>query len=231
LAVVASGALAFAPLAFADPDEAWLTRAPLATDIRPLLVVVLDHRAMAQRGCCSALRPAHDYSEAVAGPDRCEPDHVYWRRGPGPAPDCRSMAGLALAPATAGSGLHCDLARDSLTRHGIFIAARAAQWQPVTGGGYWDAPSADREDAVECRSDRGSHGSETGQWYAANGPQGPWGATPSEEIDWDAPPLGDTYIFYTGNYLNYLASDRQTIETSLCGHCARHAGRSHRCDR
>ena len=217
LAVVAIGALTFSSPTFADPDEAWLTRAPLATDIRPLLVVVLDHSAaMAQRmDVVARYDPSTDYSEAVAAPDRCEPDDVYWRRGPGPAPDCRSMAGLALVPATAGSGLHCDRARDSLARHGLFIAARAAQWRSVAGGGYWDAPSADREDAVECRSDRGSHGSETGQWYAANGPQGPWDSTPGEEIDWDAPPLGDAYIFYTGNYLNYLASDRQTIETSL----------------
>ena len=157
LAVVAIGALAFASATFADQDEAWLARAPLATDIRPLLVLVLDDSAaMAQRiEVAARYDPSLDYSEAVAEEARCKPDDVYWRRGPGPAPDCRSMAGLAYAPATVGSGLHCYLARDSLTRHGIFIAARAAQWRPVPGGGYWDAPSVDREDAVECRSDRG----------------------------------------------------------------------------
>jgi len=167
--------------------------------------------------------PSTDYSEAVAGESRCQTEHVYWRRGPGPAPDCRSMASLALVPATAGSGLHCDFARDSLARHGIFMAARAAQWRPVPGGGYWDSPSADRDSAVECRSDRGSHGSEAGQWYAANGPQGSWDSMPGAEIDWDAPPLGAAYTFYTGNYLNYLAADRQIAATiaTASGTCPR----------
>ena len=217
LVIVTIAALTRATPALADPDEASLARAPLAADTRPLLALVFDtSAAMAQLIAVSArYDPLTDYSEAVAAETRCEPGHVYWRRGPGPAPDCGSMAGLALAPATPGSGLHCDLARDSLARHGIFIAARAAQWRPVPGGGYWDAPNADRDSAVECRNDRGSHGSEAGQWYAVDGPQGPWDSTPGAEIDWDAPPLSDAYVFYAGNYLNYLASDRQIIETSL----------------
>ena len=216
LPVLMSAVLAFVTPACADPDEAWLGRAPLPTDVRPLLVLVLDgSSAMGQRITVgAAYDPLTVYAGAVGGQIRCEPARVYWRRGPGPAPDCRTMAGLELAPAAAGTGLHCARARDSLARIGIFIAARAAQWRPATGGGYWDALRADRDFAVECRSDRGSHGSEAGSWYAADGAKGPWSGTPGAEIDWSAPPLGDSYIFYTGNYLNYLATDRQPVETT-----------------
>ena len=216
-AFLAGLAMASALPAGADPDEAWLARAPLPADIRPLLVLVLDSSAAMAQNVTVAARydPLTDYSGAVDEARRCDRQSVFWRRGPGPAPDCRTMAGLALVPTAAATGLHCENARSSLARSGVFIAARAAQWQPMSGGGYWDAPGTDRSTAIECRSDRGSHGSEAGRWYATDGLQGPWNSNPAREIDWQAPPLGDSYTFYTGNYLNYLAAARQERTTTL----------------
>jgi len=216
LAVAMSSALGCCTPAWADPDEAWITRAPLPSGTRPLLVFVLDtSAAMTERvSVIERYDPQFNYGTVAGAGTRCNPLRIYWRRGPGPAPDCGTMAGLASAPTT-GGGMHCDGARGALETLGVFVAARAAQWRPTTGGGHWDALRRGAPDAVECRSDRGQHGSEPGRWFAADGSRGPWSAMPDAEIAWDAAPHGDSYIFYTGNFLNYLAATSRTIETSL----------------
>lgn len=202
-------------LAAADPDEAWITRAPLPANTRPLLVIVLDTSAAMNERITIAepYDPSIDYTPATGTTQRCDPRRVYWRRGPGPAPDCASMTGLAIWRATANAGMHCESSRVALARHGYFVSARAAQWRPV--GKHWGALRMNRDDAVECRNDRGRHGREAGQWFAADGPSGPWSAMPASEIAWDAAPHGDPYIFYAGNFLNYLAATGRATESTL----------------
>ena len=89
--------------AHAQSDEPWVARAPLPAGTRPLLALVVDTSAeMAELITTHApYDPSHDYAAEVAAP--CDPARVYWRRGPGPAPDCRGGASLPLAgKATAG---------------------------------------------------------------------------------------------------------------------------------
>jgi hypothetical protein len=114
-------------------------------------------------------------------------------------------------PADATRGFHCNAARGPLAGQGFYIASRAAQWQQLLTGGYWSAPSADQAGAVECRSDRGRHGAIAGDWYATDGVGGPWGPAASTEIGWDVSPHADPYIFYSGNYLNFLRSPGQLV--------------------
>ena len=215
LTLAASSVLGFAGLALADPDEAWLARAPLPANIRPLLVVVLDtSAAMGERiMIAKPYDPLANYAPAAGVARPCDPQRVYWRRGPGVAPDCATMTGLPMEPTTTDSGMHCESARGALARHGYFVSARAAQWQPM--GKHWGALRKDSADGVECRNDRGRHGRVAGQWFATDGPSGPWNAMPASEIDWDAAPHGDPYIFYAGNFLNYLASVSRTTEVPL----------------
>jgi len=212
LAMIAS--LLFAPAGEvrADPDEAWLVRAPVPAGTRPLLVIVLDtSAAMAERiAVTDTYDPLKDYAAASGAARQCNPQRVYWRQGPGPPPDCASMSGFASGGTTT-RGMQCEGARDALARHGYFAAARAAQWHPA---GYWGALRADSTEDVECRSDRGRHGRDAGPWFATNGRSGPWNAAPAGEIDWDASPLGASYIFYSGNYLNFLAAGRRTIDST-----------------
>lgn len=214
--IAASCVLAWAGRAAADSDEAWLARAPLPVEVKPLLVFVLDTSA-AMAGSLEMPEPYDpltDYAVPAGAAENCDPTRIYWRRGPGPAPDCRAMTGLAIAPEAAATGTHCAAARPALGQYGVFVAARAAQWRPAAGAGYWGALRADSTDAVECRGDRAVHGSAAGAWYAAHGPQGPWSRDPADEIDWNAPPLADPYIFYTGNFLNYLAAAPRVAETT-----------------
>jgi len=215
LTLAANLALGFASPAWADPDEAWLVHAPLPASVRPLLVIVLDTSA-AMKGqilIAEPYDPKTDYAPAADVAQRCDSRRVYWRRGPGPAPDCATMTGLPIDATAAQVGMHCDSARDALARHGYFVSARAAQWHPT--GRYWGALRKDSADSVECRSDRGRHGHEVGHWFAADGPSGPWSEMAASEIDWDTAPQGDPYIFYAGNFLNYLAASSRTTETTL----------------
>ncbi|MGH8131146.1 MAG: PilC/PilY family type IV pilus protein, partial [Steroidobacteraceae bacterium] len=201
----------------ADSDEAWLLRAPLPPGIQPLLALIIDSSAATGR-TISVDEPydtQRDYGMGLPVATRCQPARVYWRRGPGPVPDCTAQAGLDLAPAAVLNGLQCDSARVPLVQSGFFIASRAAQWSADPDGGYWSALQADSQQAVECRADRGRHGARPGSRYASDGPDGPWSDSAASEIGWDRSPHADPYIFYSGNYLNYLRSVRMQTDRTL----------------
>ncbi len=44
--------------------------------------------------------------------------------------------------------------------------------------------------------------------------QGPWSRHSADELRWDAAPLSDSYVFLSGNYLNYLAVQAAPVTTS-----------------
>ena len=198
--------LVAAATARADSDEAWLARANLPAGVRPLLALVVDHSAAAAASMAVAapFDPSTDYGPGVPADLRCDPALIYWRRGAGPAPHCADQVGLEPAPADPTRGLHCEAARQALARQGFYVASRAAQWRSAAGGGYWTAPRPDDPHAIECRADRGRHGSTAGPWYASDGPRGPWSGLIADEISWDRAPHADPYILYSGNYLNFL---------------------------
>ena len=69
--------------------------------------------------------------------------------------------------------------------------------------------------AVECRADRGLHGDTAGEWYAGDGSGIPWTHDGALEIPWDRSPWADPYIFFSGNYLNYLRSTLATADRPI----------------
>lgn len=210
------GALA-ASGAIADTDEAWLHRAALPADKHPLLAVILDRSAATARviPAFEDYDAARDFGAGLAAAHRCDPARAYFRRGPGPAPDCESQVGLELSPRGAATGQHCDAARRPLSKLGVFVASRAAQWRANVEGGFWAAPSADSAGAFECRADRGMHGDSAGTWYASDGTGTQWTPAAAREIAWDRPPFADAVILYTGNYLNYLRTVREPVGRSI----------------
>ncbi len=201
----------------ADTDEAWLHRAQLPEDVSPLLGVILD-RSTATSSIISVDEPydaLRNYGGSLAADLRCDATKAYWRRGPGPAPDCAKQSGLDISPGSAAFGLQCAAARAPLGRQGYFIASRAAQWHATGGSGAWGVPRPASAGAVECRADRGSHGAAPGNWYASDENGMPWTGQVAFEIAWDRPPLADPYIFYAGNFLNYLRSARAPGESNV----------------
>jgi len=203
--------------ALADPDEAWLHRAELPPGVAPLLVLVLDNSeaAASKLLAAPAYDPARDYAAAVPAGLRCDRGRVYWRRGPGPAPDCGIQAGLDATGGGESHALACDAARAALARQGFFVASRAAQWHGEGAQGRWAALDAGATGAVECRADRARHGESPGAWYAADALRGPWSAAAGDEIRWDRAPLADPYVFYLGNFLNYLRATLAPAEVSV----------------
>jgi type IV pilus assembly protein PilY1 len=207
----------------ADTDEAWLQRAAVPPDVRPLLAVILDRSAATARVIAADedYDAARDYGAGLPPALRCDPTKAFFRRGPGPAPDCAAQAGLDLVPRGAATGQHCDAARNSLSTAGAFVASRAAQWRPSTEGGYWASPSPESAGALECRADRGRHGESPGAWYASDGTGTQWSPLAARQIAWDRPPFADAVILYAGNFLNYLRAARAPVMRTIAEHQSR----------
>jgi outer membrane protein assembly factor BamB len=217
--LVAAGSIACSAVfaCHADPDEAWVHRAALPDGTHPLLALVIDRSAATANAVVADedYDPARDWRAAVTGVAACDPTKIYFRRGPGPAPDCGRQLGVAFAPHGPAAGLHCEAARAALAETGYYVASRAAQWQAGDDGGHWDRPRDDSDGAIECRADRGRHGAAPGAWFAHDASDAPWTAMASREIAWDRAPFADAYIFYAGNFLNYLRAARTPVERSV----------------
>jgi hypothetical protein len=105
--------IAVAAPAGADSDEASIARAAVPGGIQPLLALVVDTSAAA--GATLPVREpydaARDYAAALPAGSGCNPARLYWRRGAGAAPDCRTQDGLPPFPADGTRGFQCDAAR------------------------------------------------------------------------------------------------------------------------
>jgi type IV pilus assembly protein PilY1 len=189
---------AVATTAGADSDEASIARATVPEGLQPLLALIVDTSAAA--GSALPVREpydaARDYGAALPAGSRCDSALLYWRRGAGAAPDCRTQEGLPPFPADGTRGFQCDAARAALGGTGFYIASRAAQQRPSADGGGWAALRTSGDAAVECRADA------------------------QAAIDWDRAPHADPYIFYTGNFLNWLLASLPTVQQPLAGHVA-----------
>lgn len=117
----------------ADEDEAWLHRAEVPAGTRPLLAVLLDVPAAAGAviDAPPPFDPKFDYGAELAAAARCEATGVFVRRGPGPAPDCRTLPTLATPV--------CAAARGPLAAHGYFVAAPDIATECLAAGRLVDA--------------------------------------------------------------------------------------------
>ncbi len=215
-AVLALGVIAGRAHAQATPPAT--LRASVPGSLGAGLAIVLDTSTGAGNALATPAPydPGTDYGAHLPGERRCDARRVYWRTGPGPAPDCATAGSVNIEATDITQGLRCDSARTVLPQTGVFVSARLAQWDSGRAGGVWRAPARGHEGALECREDRGRHGAAGGNWYAVDGTTG-WAADADREIDWDAPPLGDVYLLYSGNYLNYLQAGAAAPGLSFAG--------------
>ena len=180
----------------ADADEASVVRATLPVGTRPLLALILDTSDTAPLTTREPFDPARIYGDDVPVSERCYNSRIYWRRGAGHLPDCGRQAGLEAFPPDSQRGLQCETARASLETVGFHVAGRAAQWRAAAVGGDWTLLREDSTAAVECLADA------------------------NVALAWDRSPFADPYIFYTGNYLNWLRTTAPPVEKSRVEHLA-----------
>lgn len=80
------------------------------------------------------------------------------------------------------------------------LLAWRQRWQASRS--RWVALSSrNRNRNVECVADAGTHGQNTGAFWAADGSAGPWAGNDANEPAWV-----DNYTLFDGNYLNWLQS-------------------------
>lgn len=111
-----------------------------------------------------------------------------------------------------GSAVACSGANAALTNTGFFTG-RFAKYRNNDWG---NLAQQDHTALLECESDRGIHGENTGDttvWANKNSPLA-WSVSPGDEINWGS--IGENRTLFSGHYLNYLINapftSRQRID-------------------
>ena len=128
---------------------------------------------------------------------------IYWTTGS--PPSCSSSRWFE------DHYLKCDAA-SSLTTTGYFQDRFARfssnRWRSLT------TSSTYKQRKVDCLSDHGIHGENTGEpevWAADQGDG--WSASESDQVDWKI--TGQNYTIYSGNFMNYLDTDPTVLRTRI----------------
>jgi len=74
----------------------------------------------------------------------------------------------------------------------------------------WVALSTRHNRDVECQNDAGEHGNSSGDYWAADGSQGPWSGNSNNEPAWTT-----NYHLFNGNYLNWLQGDGTVLKERI----------------
>lgn len=199
LAASAALTLAAAMPAAADDTEIFV---PQSSGVKPNVLFILDTSGSMETDVVTENAP-YDPSVTYAG--TCNAARLYWLRDQGTPltpPDCDTDNWFAL------SEMMCKAALDVLPTAGKFAAARAAQFDGVSGGdNRWEQIRATVKNMpVECRADAGIHGN--GIVYSpprlyARDHTNRWGGS-GNQISWNANNTNRNYVFYSANYLNWF---------------------------
>jgi type IV pilus assembly protein PilY1 len=192
-------ALAASPDVRADDTEIFVTQAGAGTGVKPNILFVLDTSGSMATNVVTQV----PYDPATTYTGACDTSRVYWRLGTGSPPRCSTTSQWF-----AGTQMKCNAAQIALNNAGYTPSSfRARMWRngSTSGTRIWDLMrDTEHNQPVECQVDAGVHGdgvSLTRLW-ARNGTASPgqWTSLPSNQISWSGT---SSYIFYSGNYLNW----------------------------
>ncbi len=198
---------AIACLATADEAEIFVGTGNAASDQRPNILFIIDTSGSMNTDVTTQVpfNPADDYAGS------CSDTQVYLQAGSNSSspPSCSDSNSVPL------DAFKCDAGLTNMALAGYYVAEKAAQWRNGrwrdvrggTGSSVW----------VECEVDAGVHGNGVNltQLWAADGSNGPWTSNPSQEIGWNANGAGGSYVFFSGNYINWLNSGGTITRTRL----------------
>ena len=209
----AAALLALAGAAQADESEIFTGTGNAVSSQRPNILFIIDTSGSMSTNVVTQVpfNPATTYPTS----SRCaaSASRVYFAAGsdPNSPPSCSSSTSVPLA------AFKCNAATQSFTTTGYYVANRAAQWRSVSGALRWRSITVTGSDTawVECQADAGRHGNGVDliRLWATN-LVGAWTAISASAITW-AWPANNSYVFFSGNYLNWYYNTSRVTQTRL----------------
>ena len=189
----------------ADDTEVYTGGSNLPSTIRPNLVFIIDTSGSMDTNVTSTTtNGTYDNTQTYTG--NCDSNRIYWSTGS--APSCTSNNYINV------SANKCnDIVAKLSGTSGLATGVRAARYRPGWNGGedrWRSLNNNDHTRSVECSADWGIHGESdaTNPYPADENDGGPWTDQANNSIDWTS--TGDTYTFYSANYLNWRESATTT---------------------
>ncbi len=143
----------------------------------------------------------YDPDEEYSG--SCDRSRIYWSLDTTTPPSCTGTNNDWFES----TALVCEQAEDSIGGGGFYIDIVAQYYSPSGAAVRWtELSSSEKTAMVECRRDRGEHGSDTSgssDYAKRGGDDTPFTDDVDEEVRWGSAPTQFTYALYSGNYLNW----------------------------
>jgi type IV pilus assembly protein PilY1 len=204
LCCMASAAFcALAGIAGADEAEIFVGTGNAVTSQRPNILLIMDSSGSMDEDVETQV--PFDPAVEFDGDADCD-DRIFYAQGSNSSepPDCTGGNSVPAA------NFKCDVGARTMAVSGFYVAAQGAQYRANNAGTkrWRSVNGSNASDAwVECRADAGVHGDgvDTTHLWASN-TERPWADTAAEEMGWDTLGAGGGYVFYTGNYINWLNS-------------------------
>ncbi|MGH8243710.1 MAG: pilus assembly protein [Steroidobacteraceae bacterium] len=206
----AAGAVlaALGAAAGADETEIFVGTGNTDSQQRPNILFIMDTSG----SMSSDVETQVPYDPDTDFSGSCADNVIYYEVGSNTSdpPSCTDATSFPIAR------FMCNAAAATMADAGYYVADRAAQWRGSPKR-WRNINGSNASDAwVECRADAGIHGNgvNTSRLWASDS-SGPWSSVSSQQIGWNQNGAGSGYVFYTGNYINWLNNGGTIIQSRL----------------
>ena len=211
-AIAATLTLWCAGTPLADDTEIFEASPVNGTAPRPNILLIIDTSGSMVD---NTVTQAMDYDPVTSYSGSCTKDRIYWKQGNNSF-NCRDQSSDQYIGANA---LVCSAASAQVATIGSYVVANTAQWRAGSNK-RWEQRRTNEHSSsnpVECEADGPlAHGLVADdRKLPANGSSGPFTTNSAQAVSLAGQ---NTYTFYSGNYLNYLANvgnDNQVTLTRL----------------
>src|SRR5688572_22674719 len=213
LSCMASAALCvLAGVAGADESEIFVGTGNAVSSQRPNILFIMDTSGSMDEDVVTQV--PFDPAVVFPGNSNCN-GRIFYAQGSSSStpPSCNDSNSVPAA------NFKCDAGAQTMAVSGFYVAAQGAQYRADSAGvkRWRNINGSNAADAwVECRADSGVHGGgvDMTRLWASNSDR-PWADTAGEEMGWNTNGAGGGYVFYTGNYINWLNSGGTIIQKRI----------------
>ena len=210
-AIAATLTLWCAGTPLADDTEIFEASPVNGTAARPNILLIIDTSGSMVD---NTVTQAMDYDPVTSYSGSCTKDRIYWKQGNNSF-NCRDQSDQYIGA----NALVCSAASAQVATIGSYVVANTAQWRAGSNK-RWEQLRTNQHSSsnpVECEADGPlAHGLiADDRKLPANGSSGPFTTNSAQAVSLAGQ---NTYTFYSGNYLNYLANvgnDNQVTLTRL----------------